>query len=235
MKRKKYASMIKILFSCLVVAMTCFAFACSTKNPGETEKETNADFTDATEWSFESLDEIYGCFSFASAFGRVSLNSDAQYVTKGERSLKIESIGTYNPSLTDPSMCIRLADISSTGVYDFSKIKSVSFDIFNMNEESQTLSVNFTSDGRTTNATSVTVDFAGDAVSIIFDDEDGTVFKGKWKKGGESMGTSMIEYTFDGGDATFGTCGRVEEQDGTRHLALYVVHGNTTYYFTAPV
>lgn len=90
-------------------------------------------------------------------------------------------------------------------------------------------------EGMYLDATSVTVDFAGDAVSIIFDDEDGTVFKGKWKKGGESMGTSMIEYTFDGGDATFGTCGRVEEQDGTRHLALYVVHGNTTYYFTAPV
>lgn len=90
-------------------------------------------------------------------------------------------------------------------------------------------------EGMYLDATSVTVDFAGDAVSIIFDDEDGTVFKGKWKKGGESMGTSMIEYAFDGGDATFGTCGRVEEQNGTRHLALYVVHGNTTYYFTAPV
>ena len=47
------------------------------------------------------------------------------------------------------------------------------------------------------------------------------------------MGTSMIEYTFDGGDATFGTCGRVEEQDGTRRLQLYVVIGNTTYIFTA--
>ncbi len=158
MKRNKYASMIKILFSCLVVAITCFAFACLPKKPDEAEKETNIDFTDATEWSFESLDEIYECFSFASAFGRVSLNSDAQYVTKDTHSLKIESIGTYNPSLSDPSMCIRLADISSTGVYDFSKIKSVSFDIFNMNEEAQTLSVNFTSDGRTTNMTQVTVE-----------------------------------------------------------------------------
>ena len=161
---KSYPTILKILLSCLILAMSCFAFAClpriTEKEKTEEEKteEEKVDFTDATKWSFESLDEIYECFSFASAFGRVSLNGDKQYVTDGEHSLKIESIGTYNPSLADPSMRIRLSDISSSGAYDFSKIKSLSFDIFNMNEEAETLSVNFTASGRTTNSANITVE-----------------------------------------------------------------------------
>ncbi len=86
-------------------------------------------------------------------------------------------------------------------------------------------------EGMYLDSTTVTVDFAGDIVVVYF--SDGRKFSGKWRQAGESYGTAMIEYEFSGEDASYGTCGRVEEQDGTRRLQLYVVIGNTTYIFTA--
>lgn len=87
-------------------------------------------------------------------------------------------------------------------------------------------------EGMPLDSSTVTVDFTSKEVIIGF--ADGSDVYGTWRRSGDAMSASMIEYTFDG-EKSAGTCGRVEEQDGTRHLILYVVYGDTTFVFNAPV
>ena len=87
-------------------------------------------------------------------------------------------------------------------------------------------------EGMPLDSSTVTVDFTSKEVILGF--ADGSDVYGTWKRSGDAMSASMIEYTFDG-EKSAGTCGRVEEQDGTRHLILYVVYGDTTFIFNAPV
>ena len=87
-------------------------------------------------------------------------------------------------------------------------------------------------EGMYLDSSTVTVDFTSKEVILGF--ADGSDVYGTWKRSGDAMSASMIEYTFDG-EKSAGTCGRVEEQDGARHLILYVVYGDTTFIFNAPV
>lgn len=160
MKNKSYSTPRRfinktVLIICLLILSVVCIFVGCTKEQKSNNKQD--DFMGATKWSFESQEEIYKCFRFMTSFGRVSLNSEKKFVTDGDHSLKVEPLGTYNPSLGDPYIVIRLNDLSETKVYDLSAIKEVQMDLFNQNEEDKVLSVAFVADGRTTNYEEFTV------------------------------------------------------------------------------
>lgn len=154
MKKIKW-SLILVLALCAAFASAMFVACQSTKEEDPPAEQPEA--RDGLYWSFESLDELYDNFMFATAFGKVDLNDDPSYVTDGKYSMKICPLGTWNPSLNDPYMSVRLKDISETGVFDFSAIKEIRMDLFNENGAPQTLSVAFVADGITTSYQEFTV------------------------------------------------------------------------------
>lgn len=80
-------------------------------------------------------------------FGRVSLNADKQYVTQGERSVRLDPLGGKYVTSSSPIVMFSLkSDTHGFDYSDLSYAEYVTFDIYNAQDEEKTVYAGFASD-----------------------------------------------------------------------------------------
>lgn len=96
------------------------------KEKEKTEQESIKSFEQITE--LDNWRDIYAC-KFTTYFGRANLNKKSDYITQGKGSMKFQVYGDFLPNGgINPEIEIALSDEKYT---DISRIRSISFDIFN--------------------------------------------------------------------------------------------------------
>lgn len=120
---------VKIL-SCLIAVMVVTGcVGCGKKPP------TVPEINDITLVNFETWEPDFQLCRISSAFGKISINTDKQYVKTGERSARIDPVGDgwmYYPTYSE------LYEFDYT---DFSYINSVRVEMYNAQEEDKTVHV----------------------------------------------------------------------------------------------
>lgn len=134
MKRKYKTLALAALFAALSVYP--IAKATTLNGVGAEETETNVS-TYKLMNGFESYHDAYFC-DIVNDFGKVVLNDDAQYVSEGKKSARLEVWGTFMQGADSPYMAI---PFNNWKPMDLSRMKNVRFDIWNTTGVAQTIGV----------------------------------------------------------------------------------------------
>lgn len=89
---------------------------------------------------FECIQDVMDC-DYLNQFGRAEFNTDEDFITEGEGSVKLTSYGSFFAGTAVPIMNIRL---NGNGVLDLSRLKNIQFDIFNQTGEDSFIEVALT-------------------------------------------------------------------------------------------
>ena len=82
---------------------------------------------------------------FMNGFGKISLNDDAQYVSKGEKSARLDPLGWKGAGSLPMVYFPTQSDVFEFDYSDFSYVDYVSFDIYNANDEAKTMNAGLVS------------------------------------------------------------------------------------------
>lgn len=82
---------------------------------------------------------------FMNGFGKISLNSDSQYVSKGEKSARLDPLGWTGAGSLPLVYFPTQSDTFQFDYSDFSYVDYVSFDIYNANGEEKTMNAGLVS------------------------------------------------------------------------------------------
>ena len=82
---------------------------------------------------------------FMNGFGKISLNSDSQYVSKGEKSARLDPLGWTGAGSLPLVYFPTKSDTFQFDYSDFSYVDYVSFDIYNANGEEKTMNAGLVS------------------------------------------------------------------------------------------
>lgn len=151
-----------LLTVCMGLSLIAFAGCGNEKKETEDFKSPLPQISD-----FESLDEVYSRMTFLNRFGKVTLNSDKNYVTKGNSSLRLEVHGDYAANTDRPVMQVNFTSLETENVpyIDLSKLESVEMDLFNGTESQQELEVSLIVDGVATDFVKVQAE-AGENIDL---------------------------------------------------------------------
>lgn len=121
---------VNILAGLLVLAGIAAFSACDRGEPNTSSAPTEVSFVDFETWAPD-----FQLCRISSTFGKVSMNTDEQFVSCGKRSARIDPVGSgwmYLPTYSD------LFDYDYT---DFTYVDSVRFDMYNPQDEEKTVNV----------------------------------------------------------------------------------------------
>ncbi len=125
----------QILLALLVLILCVLSLSGCKKEeaPAPTQPVQQANFQQLL--GFESYDEITRAkLAVGHMLGKMELNTDKQYIKQGNGSLKISVQGDYGNSTRNPYFKIDFLN-TSCATCDFSKFKSVSFDVYNASDK----------------------------------------------------------------------------------------------------
>ena len=141
------------IFKYIVVGISLFLMmlsftACEKKKSeiaNETGKAQNTFQPEVILHSFESIDELFS-MDATGRFGRITLNTNGDYVTEGQNSAKLEVYGNYNDDneTTMPILQIMLNMDNEYAYSDFMNVKAVTFDMYNERGREQTVDISLT-------------------------------------------------------------------------------------------
>lgn len=105
---------------------------------------------------FESIREMYTMYSSEGRFGRLSLNQDEKFITSGEASAKLEVVGNWRQDngTTMPVLTTLLDIEEDYACQDFTKVKELTFDLFNETGKEQKIYISLTFEDDTDTLTS---------------------------------------------------------------------------------
>lgn len=144
MKNKKSNNII-IFILCFLISLSSFAlYGCESKDDSDTQSNIQPDkivFAD-----FESYQDGFQMMRPLWGFGKISENEDTKYVTSGTKSAKIQPQGSADGS-HKPTVYLPFVSSSLNYNYsDLSIIKSISFDIYNAQNEEKYVETGFVAD-----------------------------------------------------------------------------------------
>lgn len=116
--------------------------------------------------SFETLEEYY-TFQFGNRFGKVSLNSNKEYITDGEASMEMQVWGyLHKLGAEGPSVSLTL---SEKGDVDLSRLKNFTFDLFNETGAESYVDVALNIGGVVSDYQTIKLSTGKNAVKVAFD------------------------------------------------------------------
>ena len=135
---------LKRMTSLLTVAVCSFsglmiAPASANAETDKTMRETEFSPTHALINDFESIEDLYELSWYGpyGSFGKADISTDAQYVTSGKSSLKLNPIGDYRTGVAPTYLMLPLNRHTE---HKASQMTSVSFDVFNASYRDATIS-----------------------------------------------------------------------------------------------
>lgn len=116
--------------------------------------------------SFETVEEYY-TFEFGGRFGKVNVNTDKEFITDGEASMKMEVWGQVHKTGVDgPNVEIAL---SKSGSIDASRLKNFTFDLFNQTGEARTIEAALKIDGTVSEYQKIDLTTGKNSLTVAFD------------------------------------------------------------------
>ncbi|MBR3863509.1 MAG: hypothetical protein IKJ19_00110 [Clostridia bacterium] len=123
------------------VAMVALLSACALFPTFANVKDTNASGEKIETYKlingFNTVQDAYNC-EYLQAFGITDLNTDAKYVTEGKGSVRLNVYGRRFEGTAHPLMKIPFV---VDKVYDLSRLKNITFDLFNESGKDCTMEV----------------------------------------------------------------------------------------------
>lgn len=168
MKKKKFAAALTsaLLVGCAAIASFGFApvnAVDETENTDglqETVKLTTYEQINTYDTVQDVMESVYNAW-----FGKADLNTDAQYITQGEGSVRLEVWGSFFAGTVNPSMEIRL---NGNDVMDLSRLKNVQFDIFNATGEKSYVEVALSIGDKTTNYQKIELETGKNEIKLAY-------------------------------------------------------------------
>lgn len=114
--------------------------------------------------AFNSVQDVMDCV-YENKFGIADFNKDAQYVSEGEGSARLEVWGSFYAGTTSPSMRIRL---NGYNVMDLSRLKNVQFNMYNATGEDSYVEVALSIGDKTTNFQKVELEKGANEIKIPY-------------------------------------------------------------------
>ena len=130
-----------------LLTLSCCAAGFTACGGGETTDPDAALKEDGLVNGFENWTPDLQTALIYNDFGKVSLNTDKQYVTEGERSARLDPLGGRYASSAAPIVMFSLK--SDTYGFDYADLvyaDYLSFDIYNAQDEDETIYAGFASD-----------------------------------------------------------------------------------------
>ena len=132
MKKQTFKNVVLVLLA-FVLCVSSLSGCEKQEAPEPTVPEQKETFMQLL--GFESYEEITGAkLAMGKMLGRMEINTDAQYLTQGSGSVKLTVQGNYNEPSAHPYIKLDFLNTSCT-TCDFSKFRSISFDVYNASEK----------------------------------------------------------------------------------------------------
>ncbi len=133
MKKQAFKNSILVLLAILLCVSSLSGCGEQQKAPEPTVPEEKETFQQL--FGFESYEEITGTkLAMGNMLGSMEINTDAQYLTQGSGSMKISVQGNYDEPAEHPYFKLDFLN-TTCATCDFSKFRSISFDVYNASEE----------------------------------------------------------------------------------------------------
>lgn len=113
---------------------------------------------------FECIQDVMDCV-YLNQFGRAEFNTDEDFITEGEGSVKLTVYGSFFAGTAVPTMNIRL---NGNGVLDLSRLKNIQFDIFNQTGEKSFVEVALTIGKVTSNYQKVQLETGKNSIELPY-------------------------------------------------------------------
>lgn len=137
----------KTLKKCIALALSCFCALSVFAGCGDADKaETDNEYTEITYCDFESWQDGFEFLRMAQNFGRITVNTDVNYVKTGKQSARLDPLGFADYFYSKPEMSFPMTSSRFDFDYsDFEYVDSIEFSIYNPQEEDKEVFVNLVS------------------------------------------------------------------------------------------